>query len=81
MTTVLLVRHGRTTANATGLLAGRSPGVHLDDKGREQVERLGTCLSALPIDAVVSSPLERTMETSSALLGGTKGIRPLHVED
>jgi len=81
MTTVLLVRHGRTTANATGLLAGRTPGVYLDDKGREQVERLGLGLAALPIDAVVSSPLERTMETSAALLSGPKGIRPLHEED
>ncbi|MDN6178250.1 MAG: histidine phosphatase, partial [Micrococcaceae bacterium] len=26
MATVLLVRHGRTTANATGLLAGRAAG-------------------------------------------------------
>jgi probable phosphomutase (TIGR03848 family) len=81
MTTVLLVRHGRTTANATGLLAGRTPGIHLDERGREQVERLGGCLAALPIDAVVSSPLERTMETSEALLVGAKGTRPLHLEE
>ena len=39
MATVLLVRHGRTTANATGLLAGRTPGVGLDDHGREQAAR------------------------------------------
>ena len=81
MTTVLLVRHGRTTANATGLLAGRTPGVHLDERGREQVERLGLGLAALPIDAVICSPLERTMETAAALLPGPKGIRPLHEED
>ena len=36
MATVLLVRHGRTAANTAGILAGRSPGVELDDVGREQ---------------------------------------------
>ncbi|HET7782828.1 MAG TPA: histidine phosphatase family protein, partial [Arthrobacter sp.] len=36
MATVILVRHGRTTANATGLLAGRAAGVSLDQIGREQ---------------------------------------------
>ncbi|TFI49502.1 histidine phosphatase, partial [Micrococcus endophyticus] len=41
MATVLLVRHGRTTANATGLLAGRTPGVALDDLGRDQAARTG----------------------------------------
>ena len=34
MATVILVRHGRTTANATGVLAGRTPGVRLDDDRR-----------------------------------------------
>ena len=33
MATVILVRHGRTTANATGLLAGRAAGVSLDQIG------------------------------------------------
>jgi len=39
--TVLLVRHGRTTANASGVLAGWTPGVGLDDHGRSQTEALG----------------------------------------
>ncbi|MFS2031516.1 histidine phosphatase family protein, partial [Curtobacterium sp. CT11-45] len=39
MATVLLVRHGRTTANATGVLAGRTAGVALDAVGREQAAR------------------------------------------
>ena len=33
MATVILVRHGRTSANASGTLAGRLPGVRLDDVG------------------------------------------------
>jgi probable phosphomutase (TIGR03848 family) len=60
--TVLLLRHGRTTANATGELAGRRP-VDLDDTGRRQAERAGERLRALPLAAVVSSPLKRCRNT------------------
>ena len=42
MATVILVRHGRTTANASGTLAGRLPGVRLDDLGAEQAQRAGS---------------------------------------
>ena len=38
--TVLLLRHGRSTSNTAHTLAGRSPGVDLDDRGREQAEAL-----------------------------------------
>ncbi len=37
--TVILLRHGRSTSNTAGVLAGRSEGVDLDDKGREQARR------------------------------------------
>ena len=36
MATLILARHGRTTANATGVLAGRTKGVRLDEAGLEQ---------------------------------------------
>ncbi|MDO4240170.1 histidine phosphatase family protein [Micrococcus sp.] len=68
MATVLLVRHGRTTANATGLLAGRTPGVGLDDLGREQAARTGERIAAVPVAAVVASPLERCAQTAQAIL-------------
>jgi 2,3-bisphosphoglycerate-dependent phosphoglycerate mutase len=66
--TLLLVRHGRTAANATGVLAGRSIGVHLDEVGREQAQQAGARLRGLPIATVVTSPLERTVETAQALV-------------
>jgi probable phosphomutase (TIGR03848 family) len=66
--TVILVRHGRTAANATGVLAGWTPGVHLDDKGREQAAAVGARLRPVPLAAVVTSPLERTRETAEQLL-------------
>ncbi|MCV7162825.1 histidine phosphatase family protein, partial [Mycobacterium stomatepiae] len=38
--TVILVRHGRSTSNTSGVLAGRTEGVELDDLGREQAVQL-----------------------------------------
>ena len=67
MATVILVRHGRTTANASGVLAGRSKGVHLDDVGTAQAKAVGERLAVLSLAAVVTSPLERTRETAKAV--------------
>ncbi len=82
--TLLLVRHGRTAANASGVLAGRTPGVGLDESGAAQVAALARRLSAVPLAAVVASPLERTVATARALLaaGGTaRRPRPELVEE
>lgn len=73
MGTVILVRHGRTTANATGLLAGRAHGVDLDDVGRDQAARTGERLAGVPIVAVVSSPLERCQQTAQLILDRQTG--------
>ena len=70
MTTVLLLRHGRTSANASGVLAGRSPGVELDDVGVRQAAEAATRIAPLPIRAVVSSPLRRCRQTARAVLDG-----------
>jgi len=67
MATVILLRHGRTSANATGTLAGRTPGVHLDDLGRTQADRAGDRLAVVPLAELVSSPLERCKETARAV--------------
>jgi probable phosphomutase (TIGR03848 family) len=67
MATVILLRHGRTSANAAGTLAGRTPGVHLDDLGRTQAERAGERLAVVPLAELVSSPLERCKETARAV--------------
>jgi probable phosphomutase (TIGR03848 family) len=68
MATVILVRHGRTTANVKGILAGRSAGVALDAVGRGQAARTGERLADVPLVAVVSSPLERCRQTARAIL-------------
>lgn len=63
MPTVILVRHGRSTANATGVLAGRLPGVHLDEAGVKQAAAVGDRLAGVRLAAAVTSPLERCKET------------------
>jgi probable phosphomutase (TIGR03848 family) len=62
--TVILVRHGRSTANVTGVLAGRLPGVHLDDAGVQQAVAVGERLAGVRLAAAVTSPLERCRETA-----------------
>ena len=69
MATVILVRHGRSTANATGVLAGRAPGVSLDQIGRDQAAVAGDRLANVPLAGVVSSPLERCQQTAKFIIG------------
>ncbi|MGO4146391.1 histidine phosphatase family protein [Paenarthrobacter sp. YAF11_1] len=73
MATVILVRHGRTTANATGLLAGRADGVSLDQMGCEQAAVTADRLAAVPVVGVVSSPLERCRQTAQLILARQAG--------
>ena len=65
--TVILLRHGRSTANTAGVLAGRSEGVDLDDKGREQAVGLIDRIGELPIRALICSPMLRCRRTVEPL--------------
>lgn len=65
MGTLILIRHGRTSANAQGILAGRSPGVHLDEVGIESSKKLQQKFQTLDVKQVVTSPLERTVQTAN----------------
>ena len=67
MPTLLLIRHGENDYAKRGVLAGRLPGVHLNENGRLQAEQLAEALCGLPIRAIYSSPLERAMETAEPL--------------
>lgn len=69
MTTVVLLRHGLT--HMTGpVLAGWTPGLHLDERGEKQAAAVAERLRPLPLDAVVSSPLDRCLDTAAAVLAG-----------
>ena len=67
MGTVILLRHGRSTANSAGVLAGRTLGVALDESGVAQAQALVGRLAQLPLAALVSSPLQRCQETVAPL--------------
>ncbi|MBB3050916.1 putative phosphomutase (TIGR03848 family) [Prauserella isguenensis] len=67
MGTVILLRHGRSTANGSGVLAGRMPKVGLDDTGRGQAQQLVDRLADVPVAALVSSPLLRCKQTLEPL--------------
>ena len=78
MSTVLFVRHG-LTAMTGPVLAGHTPGVHLDERGRAQAEAVAARLAPVPLAAVVTSPLERCVETADAVLAGrelTASVEP-----
>ncbi|SIR89012.1 histidine phosphatase family protein [Williamsia sterculiae] len=67
--TVILVRHGRSTANTSGVLAGRSEGVQLDEKGAEQAAGLVERLAGVTdLAAIVRSPLLRCAQTVAPLV-------------
>jgi probable phosphoglycerate mutase len=63
----LLIRHGENDWVGTDRLAGRSPGVHLNETGQQQAQQLVQMLAEQPIAAVYSSPLVRCMETAAPL--------------
>ena len=79
MTVVLLVRHG-LTAGTGHVLTGRTPGIPLDDRGREQAEELAARLAGVRLDAIVTSPLERCRQTAEAI-AAARGGEPLPVKE
>ena len=74
--TVHLLRHGRSTSNTAHVLAGRSEGVDLDDKGRQQAAELVDRIGELPIRAVVRSPQLRCRLTVEPLVEEL-GVEPI----
>ena len=68
MTTVLLVRHG-LTASTGHVLTGWTPGIGLDERGREQAKALAARLAPVPLAAIVTSPLDRCQQTAEAIAG------------
>jgi probable phosphomutase (TIGR03848 family) len=78
MTTVVLVRHG-LTAMTGPVLAGWTPGLHLDDRGRVQARAVAERLRQVPFHALVSSPLDRCLDTAGAIADGRE--LPVQVDD
>jgi probable phosphomutase (TIGR03848 family) len=73
VTILLLIRHALTDQTGKRLY-GRSPGVHLSSRGREQAGALARRLAAVSLEAVYSSPLERCVETARPI-AAAHGLR------
>jgi probable phosphomutase (TIGR03848 family) len=72
MPLLLLIRHGENEYVKTGKMAGRLPGVRLNERGEKQAQALGEALKDIPIKAIYSSPLERAMETAAPIASARK---------
>jgi probable phosphoglycerate mutase len=79
VTLVLLVRHG-LTAGTGKVLTGRTPGIPLDDRGRDQAQALAARLAAVPLDAIITSPLDRCRQTADAIAAARDG-HPVAVQE
>jgi probable phosphomutase (TIGR03848 family) len=75
VTTVLFVRHGLTPLTGP-VLAGHTPGVDLDERGRAQAAALAERLRPVPLTAIVTSPLDRCVQTAAAIAAGRNGLAP-----
>jgi len=69
MTLVLIVRHGLTSSTGKAL-TGWLPGISLDDRGQAQAAAIAARLARVPLAAIVSSPLERCVQTASIIAAG-----------
>ncbi len=72
MTTFLLLRHAHSKANSAGILAGQLEGIGLSKDGFAQVDKLSSALKDLKIDRIISSPMQRCLETVEALAKSKK---------
>src|SRR6266498_2992061 len=70
MTTVFVIRHGRTALNADGALRGRVD-VPLDEVGLAEAARLGDLFEPVPLMVVVCSPLLRARQTAAPIANST----------
>lgn len=80
MTTVLLLRHGETSADADGILAGWLPGVHLTEIGLEQGESASQRLCEVRFSTLLTSPMESCRETAALVSARRRKDLPSHTE-
>jgi len=62
---IIFLRHGQAINNTERILAGRTPGVPLTEKGIDQAEKAANFLEDMNISAIYSSPIERAKDTAN----------------
>lgn len=70
MVHIVLVRHGESSANAAGILAGRTPGVSLTAAGEQQIRGLAEIFPFRTVSELRCSTVQRCRETAELLLAG-----------
>jgi broad specificity phosphatase PhoE len=73
MLELVFIRHGQTAYNAGRKVMGRNP-VPLNEEGRRQAQAVASRLRKIPFDAILSSPMQRAMETAGILAAGREGM-------
>lgn len=64
MGSIIFLRHGQAKNNTERILAGRTPGIPLTDKGVDQAKKAAEFLEHMKISAIYSSPIERAKHTA-----------------
>jgi len=81
VTLVLIVRHG-LTASTGSALTGWMPGVSLDDRGQAQAAAMAQRLAGVPLEAIISSPLDRCQQTAAAIAAARpQGPMPVQTDE
>ena len=68
---IYILRHGQTEWNRIKRMQGQTD-IALNENGRELAQKVGETLGKLPFSRVISSPLQRAVETARLVLGGRK---------
>lgn len=66
-TTFYIVRHGQTNWNLKGVLHGGSANTKLNETGKKQAEELAATLKDIRFDEIISSDLDRAVETAEVI--------------
>ena len=64
---IIFVRHGQTSWNVEKRLQGQTNESKLTEYGKKQAKELRRRLDKIDYDVIISSPLERTMETAKII--------------
>ncbi|HUU48742.1 MAG TPA: histidine phosphatase family protein [Nitrosopumilaceae archaeon] len=64
MGSIIFLRHGQAKNNTERILAGRTPGIPLTEKGIDQAEKAAKFLEDMNISAIYSSPIQRAKNTA-----------------
>jgi probable phosphomutase (TIGR03848 family) len=68
MTRIVLLRHAHSVANAKAILAGRTPGINLSERGLKESLEVADRLREVDFSAIRISPLERCSQTVQPLI-------------